>query len=433
MNLQKPIKILIINVHSTMNAGDAALLWLNIRQLEKVFPNANFTALVNYPNEPYFKSIGNIEVVPSPYALVNAGSKLPGWQKIFKLGFGCILMLLGKVLPRKLLEKNNSIWLKLTLIYRSVDVVAAVSGVQLLSLGRFSWPLIVSSISIIFTHYYHKPLYIMPQSLGPFRWKWERWLVREIYSRARLVILRDAISIDLSKEIGLPESKIKFAFDPGFALPGATPERAMEIMSGYGYISGQHSIGMTVIARLSKAFDRERFDHYYRTLANLMGRFISEFDVNVYIFDQVKGPTREEDDSIAAELLRDMFGGNRNRIIHIDGSLSPMELKACYGLMDMFVATRFHSGVFAMSSGVATLFIGYNPKTKGFLEAVGLNQLGLDINNLESNQLWELLISTWENRQTIAEKTQAIVINCQKDYDRVSKWISEDYFDASKS
>jgi polysaccharide pyruvyl transferase WcaK-like protein len=110
-----------------------------------------------------------------------------------------------------------------------------------------------------------------------------------------------------------------------------------------------------------------------------------------------------------------------------------MELKACYGLMNLFIATRFHSGIFAMSGGVATLFIGYNPKTKGFLKAVGLDQLGLDINNLESNQLWELLFSTWKNRQTIAEKTRSIVMNCQKDYDRVSKWISEDYFDAPKS
>jgi colanic acid/amylovoran biosynthesis protein len=416
-----------------MNAGDAALFWLNIRQLDKVFPNANFTALVNYPNEPFFESIDNVKVMPSPFALVNAGSKLPDWEKIIKLLFGCLLLLVGKVLPRRLLEKNHSNWLQLALIYRSVDVIAAVSGAQLLSLGRFSWPLIVSSISIIFTHYYRKPLYVMPQSIGPFRWKWERGLVREIYSRARLVILRDAISIDLSKDIGLPASKIKFAFDPGFALPAASPERAMEIMSGYGYISGQQSVGMTVIARLSKAFDRDRFEHYYQTLANTLSRFVTEVDAKVYIFDQVRGPTREEDDRLASEILLNISGENHDRIIHIDLPLSPMELKACYGLMNLFIATRFHSGIFAMSGGVATLFIGYNPKTKGFLKAVGLDQLGLDINNLESNQLWELLFSTWKNRQTIAEKTRSIVMNCQKDYDRVSKWISEDYFDAPKS
>ena len=50
MNSSKPKNILIVNVHSTMNAGDAGLLWLNLQQLEKVFPKANFAALVNYPD-----------------------------------------------------------------------------------------------------------------------------------------------------------------------------------------------------------------------------------------------------------------------------------------------------------------------------------------------------------------------------------------------
>jgi colanic acid/amylovoran biosynthesis protein len=416
-----------------MNAGDAALLLLNIEQLEKVFPNAIFSVIVNYPNEPYLLEIPNIKIMPSPFALVKAGSTQSEWIKISKLALGCTLLLIAKILPKSMLENSNRGWFQLALLYRSSDVVAAVSGAQLVSLGRFSWPLIVSSIPIIFAHYNHKPLYVMPQSIGPFRWKWEHWLVRNIYSRARLVFLRDSISIKLAKSIGLPGGKLRFAFDPGFALTAASTERSMEIMSEYGYFSNQQTIGITVIAQLSKSYDKAWFVNYYRSLANVLSRFIKTYDVYIYIFDQVKGPTPMEEDSFASELLLDTLGEDGARVIHINRQLTPMELKACFSLMNLFIASRFHSGIFAMSTGTPTMFIGYNPKTKGFLEAVSLDELLLDLKNIDENRLWDLLCHIWENRPAISKKIQAIVVDCQKDFDRVSQWIAEDYFKSGKS
>ncbi len=428
MNLSKPVNILIINVHSTMNAGDAALLWLNIEQLGKVFPNARFTALVNYPNEPYLINLANLKSALSPFALISASSEQPSWIKILKLSLGCTLFVVTKIIPTMVLEKINNGWLKLALLFRSADVIAAVSGAQLVSLGRYSWPLIVSSIPIIFAHYYHKPLYIMPQSIGPFRWKWEHWLVRNIYSRARIVFLRDSISINLAKDIGLPERKIRFAFDPGFALPAASTERALEIMSEYGYISSEYAIGITVVGQLSKAYNKEWFVNYYRSLANVLARFINTYNVKIYIFDQVKGPTPLEDDGNASEALLDILDDKNGRVNHINRQLSPMELKACYSLMNLFIASRFHSGIFAMSNGIPTLFIGYNPKTKGFLKAISMEEFMLDLNSIEENQLWDLLCQIWENRRAITEKIQKVVIDCLRDFDRVSQWIAEDYF-----
>ena len=432
MDSTKPKQVLIVNVHSTMNAGDSALLWLNLRQLENIFPEANFTALVNYPNEAFDEHFPKLVVMPSPFALVKAGSGISGWKKVFRLVFGFIIIVIGKVLPKSILTNTHSTWLQLALIYRSSDVIAAVSGAQLVSYGKYSWPLIVSSLPIIFAHLFHKPLYIMPQSIGPFRWNWEKFLVKEIYSRARLVFLRDTISINLAKEIGMPEKKIRFSSDPGFTLPVSSGDQALKIMSGFGYETKQNSVGMTVVSRLSRSFDRDHIESYYRTLARSLDRFSQVFAVKIYIFNQVTGPSIHENDSIAAEYLLNMLAENQNRIIHVDQHLTPMELKACYSLMDMFIATRLHSGIFAMSEGVPTLFIGYNTKTRGILEAVGLDQWMVDLNNLDQDYFWELLCKIWENRKEISEKTRSIVTNCQKDFNRVSQWIAEDYINARK-
>jgi polysaccharide pyruvyl transferase WcaK-like protein len=203
-------------------------------------------------------------------------------------------------------------------------------------------------------------------------------------------------------------------------------------MSGFGYETKQNSVGMTVVSRLSRSFDRDHIESYYRTLARSLDRFSQVFAVKIYIFNQVTGPSIHENDSIAAEYLLNMLAANQNRIIHVDQHLTPMELKACYSLMDMFIATRLHSGIFAMSGGVPTLFIGYNTKTRGVLESVGLGQWMVDLNNLDQDYFWELLCKIWENRKEISEKTRSIVTNCQKDFNRVSQWIAEDYINARK-
>jgi colanic acid/amylovoran biosynthesis protein len=433
MDLVFPKKILIINVHSTMNAGDAALLWLNMQQLAKAFPKATFTALANYPHESYYAHLTDLEVMSSPFDLIQAGSTQSAIKKIFRLVVGCIQLVWAKLLPLKWLENSPSPWLRMAFLFRSTDMVAAVSGAQLVSLGRYSWPLIVSSVPILITHYFRKPLYVLPQSIGPLRWQWEKALVRRAYSPARIVMMRDIISLNLAKDIGLSSKNVKFAYDPGFALPMESSDKALEVMSSYGYLSGVPAIGITVISQLSKSFEPSALTHYYHVLAETLARFAKTYHAEIYIFDQVRGPTIREDDGSAAEFLLDISRKKDANFSHVKSELSPIELKACYSLMDLFIASRMHSGIFAMSAGVPTVFIGYNPKTKGFLDAVGLSQLLLDLNTITEDHFYDLLCQSWENRQELTRQTSLIVDNCKHDYDRVSKWILEDYQNAHES
>ena len=181
-----------------------------------------------------------------------------------------------------------------------------------------------------------------------------------------------------------------------------------------------------------KPTTKEWFKNYYHVLADVLNRFVQTFDVNIYIFDQVIGPTPMENDSLASEALLISLGNEQTRIRHIHQQLTPMELKACYGLMDLFIASRFHSGIFAMSTGTPTLFIGYNPKTKGFLKAVSLENLMLDLNKIDEKRLWEILSQIWVDRHTISKQCKAAAVECEKDFDRVSKSIAEDYYKSEK-
>jgi polysaccharide pyruvyl transferase WcaK-like protein len=113
----------------------------------------------------------------------------------------------------------------------------------------------------------------------------------------------------------------------------------------------------------------------------------------------VYGPTPDENDFIGIERVIDTIGDQMNNKIHyINRELQPSELKACYGMMDLFVASRLHSGIFSLAMFVPTLFIGYLHKTVGVLEAIHLNDYHIDLKNVDKENLLEKVIDMWSNR-----------------------------------
>ena len=102
---------------------------------------------------------------------------------------------------------------------------------------------------------------------------------------------------------------------------------------------------------------------------------VQKYGVRIYFFPQVTGPTQQEDDRFAASKVAEMMKGVEESIVTIEEPLSSEMLKGLYGLMDIFLATRMHSGIFASSMGTPTLFIGYLTKIQGMVESNGSSEL----------------------------------------------------------
>ncbi len=397
--------ILIVNFHSAQNAGDAALVKLNIEQLRKSFAEPVFTVCANYPDEEFFRSEPGINVIPSAYALVGANKGDPEALQILRLACGFLLAFIAGLLPASWLRwLLFSRWGPFLQAHRRADLIAAVSGNQFLSMGKYGWPFPLTAASVLLAHLYRKPFYVMPQSIGPFIRGWERFLVEGLYGRARLIFLRDAISIDLAKEIGLPQGKTLFSPDPAFALAPSGRAEASQILSRYGYSPDRLSIGVTVIASLAKTLNQQTIRRYYTETAIALKRFSQTIHARVYIFNQVVGPSLREDDRVAAHELLSQWSNSAEDIVVVDEALSPMQLKACYGMMDLFLASRLHSAIFAISMNVPTLVVGYFTKAHGMLQSMGLEECYLDIADLTSDLLVARLEQLWRNREEIQAK-----------------------------
>jgi polysaccharide pyruvyl transferase WcaK-like protein len=86
--------VLLVNFHSTKNAGDLALLEQSVTYLNRAFGSPRITILANWPEEIELKSL-DVEILPSVWSIVGVGNqgKKPLLQIItFFEGFTQVLL-----------------------------------------------------------------------------------------------------------------------------------------------------------------------------------------------------------------------------------------------------------------------------------------------------------------------------------------------------
>ena len=420
--------VLITNVHSSLNCGDLALLDGLVRRLNNSFSEPQITVVANWPNEDGYPKGSNIQVVPSPWSIIGESQRGPIALRVAKLVYGRFLA--GSVRRLSADKPGNDLsvsWKNLFRSYQTADLVIGVAGNQFYSTGRIGWPFPASAFSVELAHIFRKPFYTMPQSIGPFKRGWEKLVMRQIYSRARRVYLREWTSIELAKSIGIPADRIKFAPDPAFGYPSASQDAAQHVLARYNDGQQKLKVGVTVIAPLGRSLNEGYVKRYYVALARLLNQLIAQFGVHIYFFNQVTGPNALEDDRKAVEQVISQMGQNQGVTTWVNETLSPELLKACYGQMDFFIASRLHSGIFALGMGVPTLFIGYLTKTRGVLRALGLESWVIDLSEIQDDKLEQAGVSAWLEREQqqalIKEILPSLIIEAKKPMD----WVIQDY------
>jgi colanic acid/amylovoran biosynthesis protein len=421
------MNILLVNFHSNLNAGDAALLEVSIRQFKRVFNSPHIIVAANWlfsPDDP----TGEVEVIGSPYYLCGVGEKEKALKQIGSAIYGTVLCWLT---ANHLISPSNRAiskgWRRLFYAYRDADWVAAVPGNQFVSTGRFGWPFPLTALVIEFAHWFHKPLYILPQSIGPLKRKWERVILRSLYRKARLILLRDNQSLQLARQIHLPVEKVQYMADPAFGLAADDHDKAVNLLKEYGYIEGEAHLGITVISRMGHSLNQEEVSRYYTNLAGSLSSFISQHHIHVFFFGQVIGPTEIEDDRKANEIIRKRLSAEPSQVSIVDTQMTPSMLKACYGLMDLFVASRLHSGIFAISMGIPTVFIGYLHKTRGLLQALGLENWVIDLREQDDGLIRSKLESAWAERKQLSTMLFSMMPDIIKMTQEIPELIRVDY------
>lgn len=407
-----PLNILLVNFHSTMNAGDLGLLISTRDFLKSAFPACEIEVSANWPEEPALRENG-FTVIPSTYSLAGLNKCLSVLRQI--KNFFTTIDQLCDINPKHLFSNPEVNHFRSS--YNNADLIMSVPGNQFFSKGRFGWPFPVNITDILLAHRYHKPLIILPQSIGPLNRWWEKALIRSGYGKARWIFLRDDYSLKLAESLGLPFEKVRYVPDLALRLQPANSDDAIEKLRSYGVDFRRPTLGITLISRMTRSLNSETISIYYEIMETSLEKFARMFGIQLVFFNQVTGPMVQENDGIPTARIVASLKQNCIEAFHIEEKLSPAMLKACYGQMDTFLASRLHSGIYSIGMSVPTLFIGYLTKTRGVVESLSLEDSYIDITELSQDIVLTKLVSLWVNRDEKRRSLYKIIKVAQQKID----------------
>ncbi len=231
-----------------------------------------------------------------------------------------------------------------------------------------------------------RPYVVFGQSLGPFDDPIGRRLVADVLRGARRVLVREALSRDVARSLGVPEARLALVPDPAFALsPNDDDGAVAALLERTGLRPGRYWV-VTVRQAYASTGRAEATDAFVAEMARFIGLALERGLVErVAIVAHTLGPVPSEDDRRPARALHGRVASERAVLIEDD--LGPRALASLYGRAAWMIGTRFHSVILALLAGTPTLAVSYfGPKTRGIMTMLELDDLCLDLTTFDAEE-----------------------------------------------
>ncbi|GAA4819546.1 glycosyltransferase [Streptomyces ziwulingensis] len=382
------MNVVIVNAFERGNRGDAALLSVAIDQVRAAYPGARvriagFERPEEYPEFDGAENLGSVrrhigredtariarvtgKLLAVLLALVAA---LPGG--------GPLVTVLARVLPAEIRREVHAL--------ATADLVLSLGGGYLRGTKDFPSDLSVAFLllPLWLAARFGTPVVLGPQSYGPFPTRVQRTLMRRVLRHARLVSVREDISVRRLEEIGVRGRHLERGIDSAFAFRGRSTR------------PWRTELGVAPEARLVLVTARQHLpaaqqSAYESAMAATLGHLLAGPDCHVVLVPQVTCAFQADDDRIVNRRIAAQVDSDRLHLVD-DASLDHHDVFALYGQADLILGTRFHSVIFGLLSGVPCAAIEYDHKTRGIMQDLGLGDWVLRMDEVRPGNLIPLV------------------------------------------
>ncbi len=386
-----------------LNKGDLAILESTVGLLRKKYPECSITLFnVDYSdgevNDPrrfhHLEPLGLKAHYGSFFPTIFSGkgrlrSLLPAGRNLFRcLRLRAAAALLKTRCPACLggadREKIESILRADLIILKGGSHIFSHGGIkQFIYLYRM---LFTTSLSLALG----KKVRALGHSFGPFRGRFSRGLAGRSLRRLEKIVVRDKLSYDLlTGDLKVPAAKVTHLPDLAFWTPPLPAPGGASVLSRVMAEEGVRldpspplKVGLTVRNWHFPGFPRpgKLFRNYLQAISEVIEELHRRHGARTFLM-----PHSREDRAVAERvglLARDA------RPILLTGDYGTSVLRDLYGEMDLFIATRIHSALFAFSRGTPVIAIAYEkPKAYGIVGETLGREAVLEIETITARQL----------------------------------------------
>ena len=398
--------ILLINTNCSWNKGSAAQVVSVIGVLREMIPDVKFTLISHCPELDSEGCLGRgIEVISYPSRKPHHRKALLAFS--YHLTSSLLCCFAWRLLKSVKINAPFLVEETYCRAYFSSDIVLDLSGDSFSDKGAFS---LINMLGILIALVLRKPVAIYSQSIGPFR-KLTMPLAKLCLNRARLITVREEISRRYLERIGVNKTPICQAADCAFALSPVTPEKAREILDKEGIRRNNSPlVGVSVSGVMAGLTERNtsnlpapenKGNSYFTLIAQLVNFLTENMQMQVVLIPHVIAPSwwLPDDRCICREIHR--LVKDRAKSGFIGGDYTPEELKGVIGRCDLFIGSRMHANIAALSMCVPTIALGWSHKYKGVMERLGLGEYVCEFNTVNLERLLSKVSDVWTRREEI--------------------------------
>lgn len=235
--------------------------------------------------------------------------------------------------------------------------------------------------------FYKKKVMVYSNGVGPIDRKINRLFTKKILEKVDLITLRDDDSKEFIRSMGVKNKNIHVTADPVFCLDPVPKEKVLEIFKNENIPLDKELIGIAV---------RDWKDCEISIVENL-GK-ASEYMNEKYNANIILIPMHyPEDLDISRKILE--ISNNKN-IYLLKDKYSVDVIMGVIKELEMILAMRLHSLIYAATQEVPMLGIVYDPKIVGFLNLIKAPNM-VDVENMNYEELIKNIDEVWSNRENL--------------------------------
>lgn len=405
----------------TGNLGVSALAEASIKCILSRWPNAEVTFLASgrEDGEHRLQLLGReirVGILPIRFC-----------KNIFLSNHFCALSLYAlalKLLPWKWLRDDIINWNPYLKRIVETDLVVDITGGDSLSdiygMHRFIMRFLHKWVIIQLG----KELILLPQTYGPFKRPIAKLIGRYVLKHASLVYTRDPNGVEyvrgLLNDPG-GNGKVHFAPDVAFVLDPHEPENIDvgsldNVRTEDTVVVGLNISGLLFNGGYTKNNMFSLKPDYRELLYSIIDLLMKDERLLVLLIPHVFGPigSVESDRDACLKVYQALNEKYKDRLFLARGEYNHNEIKYIIGMCDLFIGSRMHTCVAAMSQYIPTIGLAYSKKFQGVFQSIDAEQLVIDMRQKNQEEILGTITKFFKQQKVIAEHIKKIIPEVQK-------------------
>lgn len=213
------------------------------------------------------------------------------------------------------------------------------------------------------------PFLLLAQSIGPFHDVNDGETFLSVVRHARQIAAREALTREyLVGELRIASERVALVADPAFLLSPPSRETTIKELRALGIPEGARVVALAPAMSLTRIRGLRRADLAAKWSA-VARMALDEWGAHVLLVPHVQELDEDGNDGVLARDIASSLG-NPARVHVADGDRRAAEFKGLIGQCDLVVSQRMHAAIAGLSSGVATVAVGFSIKYPGIMNGV---------------------------------------------------------------